>query len=164
MNSKAEAIINESNLDDVFESIYITIVSNMQKSLRKDSGWITDSGIDYIINISKYNPLSGRSYIKLAKELNQPRKSLINIQSVYDHECFKWCLVRYLHPTDHNPRRITKANKDFKDIEFPVRIRDIHKIEKKNSICISVFGYEDKKKYPIYVSKNVVEINVSICY
>ena len=26
-----------------------------------------------------------------------------------DNECFKWCLVRYLHPADHNPKRITKA-------------------------------------------------------
>ena len=35
---------------------------------------------------------------------------------------------------------------DFKDIRFPVNIRDIHKIQKKNSIGISVFGYENKKK------------------
>ena len=62
------------------------------------------------------------------------------------------------HPTN-NPRRIPKADKgsakklDFKDIKFPVKVRDIHKIEKKNSIDISVFGYENKEKYPIYVSK-----------
>ena len=35
---------------------------------------------------------------------------------------------------------------DFKDIKFPVKIRDIHKIEKKNSITISSFGYEKKEK------------------
>ena len=56
-------------------------------------------------------------------------------------------------------KRITKADKgfakkiDIKDIKFPVKIRDINKIEKKNSIGISVFGYENKEKYPIYVSK-----------
>ena len=32
-------------------------------------------------------------------------------------------------------------------------MRDIHKIEKKNSIGIGVFGYENKGKHPIYVSK-----------
>ena len=42
---------------------------------------------------------------------------------------------------------------NFKDIKFPVGVRDIHKIEKKNSIGISVFGYEEKEKHPIYVSK-----------
>ena len=34
-NSKAETIINESDIDDVFESICTTIKSNMQKSLGK---------------------------------------------------------------------------------------------------------------------------------
>ena len=35
------------------------------------------------------------------------------------------------------------------DIQFAVKARAIHKI-KKNFIGISVFGYENKKKYPIY--------------
>ena len=45
---------------------------------------------------------------------------------------------------------------DFKDIKFPVKTRDIHRIEKK-IISISVFGYENKEKYPIYVSKKCCE-------
>ena len=39
-------------------------------------------------------------------------------------------------------------------MKFAVKISDIHKIEKKNCIRISVFGYEKKEKYPLYVSKN----------
>ena len=31
-HSKAETIINESDIDDVFESIYTTVISNIQKS------------------------------------------------------------------------------------------------------------------------------------
>ena len=42
-------------------------------------------------------------------------------------------------------------------IKFPVKIRDIHKIEKTNSIGTSVFGYENKEKHPIYVSKQCCE-------
>ena len=42
-------------------------------------------------------------------------------------------------------------------MKFPVKIRDIHKIEKKNSIGITVFGYENKEKYPIYVLKQCCE-------
>ena len=34
-NSKAEAVVNESNIDDIFQSIYTTIMSNIQKSLEK---------------------------------------------------------------------------------------------------------------------------------
>ena len=41
---------------------------------------------------------------------------------------------------DHNPRKITKADKDFakklafKDIKLPVKVRGIHIIQKKKKI------------------------------
>ena len=136
----------------MFQSLYTTIITNIQKSLGKVLDWIIDSVIDHTISISKYNPLAGSSYIQLQKELDHPRKGFINIQNTDDNECFNWCLVRYLNPADHNSRRITKFDKDFakrldfKDIKFPAKIRAIYKIEKKNSICIIVFGYENTEK------------------
>ena len=39
----------------------------MQKILKKRSGWSIDSVIDNTISISKHNPLTGRSYIKLIR-------------------------------------------------------------------------------------------------
>ena len=68
-NSKAEIVIDESDIDHTFESIYVTIISNIQNSSGKGSGWIVDSVIDHSISISKYNPLDGSSYIKLPGEL-----------------------------------------------------------------------------------------------
>ena len=71
--------------------------------------------------------------------------------------------MRHLNPVDHHPVIITKADKDFvkkldfKDIKFPVKIRDIQDISKKNSISIRVFGYENKEKHSIYVSKKCYE-------
>ena len=72
-------------------------------------------------------------------------------------------MVKYLHPTDHNLRRITKADKDFvkrldfKDIKYHAKTRGIHKIEGMNSIGISVFTYKNKEKHSIYVSKKFCE-------
>ena len=42
-------------------------------------------------------------------------------------------------------------------MHFPVKIRDIKKIAKKNSSSISVFGYENKETHPIYVLKKCYE-------
>ena len=52
-NSKAETIMNESNIDDVIEPICSTIISNIQKSPEKDLGWIIDSVVDHTVNIFK---------------------------------------------------------------------------------------------------------------
>ena len=61
-SSKTEIIINESELM-MLQSIYITIITNTQKSLGKCSDRIINSVIDHIIRISKYNPLTGSTYI-----------------------------------------------------------------------------------------------------
>ena len=67
--------MKESDINDLFEWTYSAFISNIQQSLGKGSGWITDSAIDHIINISKHNPLAGSSYIKLPKELDHSKKA-----------------------------------------------------------------------------------------
>ena len=70
-----------------------------------------------------------------------------------------WCLVTYLNVANHHATWITKADKDFankfdfEDIKLLAKIRHIHKIDKNNSISISVSGCENKEKHPLYVSK-----------
>ena len=89
---------------------------------------------------------------------------MINIQNIDDNEWFKWSIVKCLNRADRNPARITKADQEFAKslifktkIKFPREIRGIHKIEKKNSIGISVFRYKNKEKHPINVSKKCEE-------
>ena len=48
----------------MFQSSYTTIITNIQNSLGKGSGWITDLVIDHNISISEYNPSVGSSYTK----------------------------------------------------------------------------------------------------
>ena len=84
---------------------------------------------------------------------------MINIQNVGDSQYFNWTLARYWNLADYYPASIANSDKrftknfDFKDIKLPVKIREIYKIEKMNSIGISVFGYENKEKHSIYVLK-----------
>ena len=76
-----------------------------------------------------------------------------------DNKCFRWCHIRHLNPQDKYPKRIKKSDKeytkklDYTGINVPVQINLINKIEKQNNIIINVFGYENKQKYSIYVSK-----------
>ena len=44
-------IINENDIDVVFQFIYTTIISNKQKHLGNSSGWIIDSVTDHTIGI-----------------------------------------------------------------------------------------------------------------
>ena len=66
-----------------------SVISNIQKIIGKGLGWIIDSVIYHNINISKYDPLADSRYMKLPKELGQPRIGLVNIENIDNSECFK---------------------------------------------------------------------------
>ena len=95
---------------------------------------------------------------------------MINIQDIDGSECFKWYLVRYLNPADHHPARITKADKDFakkldfKDIKFPVKVKDIHKIEETNPSPLVFLIMKIKKNMQSIYQKNVVKESMLIYY
>ena len=137
-NSEAETIINERDIDDVskIQSI-LQLYQSHKNCLEKVRTGLQIQSLIIILVFQSISPLAESSYIKLSKELDHPRKGLINIQNIDDNECFKCCLVRYLNPADRNPARMTKADKnfdrklDFKNIKFSVKVTDIYKIEKK---------------------------------
>ena len=84
-------------------------------------------------------------------------KGLINIRNK-DDECFKWCHIRLLNPTNSHPERINKEDKkiastlDYRGINFPMKARDYEVVEERFNINVNVFGYENKA-FPLYVSK-----------
>ena len=57
-SSKVEIIINKSNTDDVFQSIYTTVITIIQKYLGSGSVRIVHSVIDHTVSISSYNTLA----------------------------------------------------------------------------------------------------------
>ena len=111
-------------------------------------------------NIVVYRPLAGSSYIDLPKAWMHPTKRFLNIQN-NDDKCFLWCHLAKIFPATHHKERVTKyrdhINKvNYKDITFPVTLRQVPKIEDQNDISFNIFTNEDNeptKIFPIYVSK-----------
>ena len=157
-NSKPKTITNANDLAPFLDVNVEQIMEDIHKWISQGSAWLIKSINGHYINIIKYEPLVGSSYIKLPTELQHHEKGLINLQN-RDNECFRWCHVRHLNPQNNNPQRIKKTEKSFvkklnyDGIEFPVSIKQYNKIETQNSININVFGYENKQPNPIYISK-----------
>ena len=157
-NSTTDLIINETDIKLVIQASQQQILNKIAQWISEGSGWTIQSIENHYINIVNYNPLKGSSYIKLPQELRNSAKGLINMKNK-DNECFRWCHIRHLNPQDNDPQRIKMTDKqyieklDYSSIEFPVTVKQINKIEKQNNICINLFGYEEKQKFPIYISK-----------
>ena len=148
-NSKPKTIINANDLQPFLDVNVEQILNTIHKWISQGSAPIINSIDGHYINIIKYEPLAGSSYIKLPTELQHHKKGIINLQNK-DNECFRWCHVRHLNPQNKDPQRIKKSDKSFvkqlnyDGIEFPVSIKQYNKIETQNSININVFGYEKK--------------------
>ena len=106
-NSITKTIINlDFNLDKCFEEILYRI----DNWINEGSGWIIDSINGQHVNISKYAPLFGSSFIELPSQLKNPKKGLMNIKNK-DNNCFLWCHIRHLNLIDDHSNRINKKDK-----------------------------------------------------
>ena len=162
-NSTAQTIINQTEIHEALQMSKQGIINKIAQWVSEGSGWTIQSVDNHYLNIVKYMPLRGGSYIPLPKELRNSAKGLINMKNE-DDECFRWCHIRHLNPQDKTPQRIKKSDKEYVDkldysgIEFPVTTdkKKYEKIEKQNEININVFvyNYENKTPYPIYLSKD----------
>ena len=166
-NSVPQTILNNLEVSESLQLSQQQILNKIAQWISEGSGWTIQSVDNHYLNIVKYEPMKGNSYIKLPQELRNSVKGLINMKNE-DNECFRWCHIRHLNPQEKDPQRIKKSDKeyinklDYTGIEFPVTIKQLNKIEKQNNININVFGYEDKQPYPIYVSKEKYEDHMEL--
>ena len=107
----------------------------------------------------KYDPMKASSYLPLPKEL-KAKKACLSIQN-NDEKCFLWSILAFLHPVQHNSYRVSKYQEYEHElyvtgIQYPVDIKDIGKFEHQANITVNVYGYEDKKIFPLRITTTTV--------
>ena len=106
-NSKTKTLINENEINEVLQTSRQELMKTIGQWISEGSGWTIQSVDGHYINLTKYEPLKGTSYIELPTELKNPAKGLINLKNK-DNECFRWCNIRYLNPQGKDPQRIKR--------------------------------------------------------
>ena len=141
------------------------IIDSLAIYQKEGSGWVLDEILHLDLNMAKYTPLKGSSYIPLPKKL-KTKKAIINVKNS-DNKSFMWSILAALHPVEHtrNPERIHhyrhyQDELNFAGIEFPVTIDKIG-FERQNNISVNVFGFEDVL-FPIYITKEHLDIHVNL--
>ena len=150
------------NLESTDESAeYGVMIHGIEETIqnfnRRGSNWRFQRVLSLDVHFTDYLPLRGSSFIELPKAIKD-KNAVINMKND-DRQCFKWCVTRALNPVDKNAERITRLLREqsqtlrWGGMKFPVKLRDIDKFERLNPrIAINVFGYEEKKIYPLRIS------------
>jgi hypothetical protein len=166
--SKTGTVTNHEDIEKTAAFNQQIILNRIESFQNLGSNWVIMNIESHYINIAMYKPLAGSSYMELPKDISNSKCGLINMRND-DNMCLMWCHVRHLRPKARRATTITQNDRDFElnldysGIEFPVKISDIGKIDKKNRINISVIGYRGKKQfYPIRISKGEHEDHMEL--
>ena len=146
-SSKPYTILSQHDIENAIEEGHQRIDSQIDKWTKEGSGWVVNRVICLYVNIAKYQPLKGSSYIELPKYL-QTKKAIVNVKN-QDNECLKWALLSALHPVGSNPHRVFKYKQyenelNLTGVEFPTPLSQMPRVERLNNLAINVFGYSQQ--------------------
>ena len=150
-NRMRPVILNEHNIDTLNHALN-QFIDEMKGEIEawseKGSGWIMDKMLKAFINVARYQPMRGGSYIPLPKKL-QNKKGIINVQN-RDNHCLRWALWAALFPAPRGTQVSRTSNYptedglNFTGIDFPTAVFQIDRLERQNhTLAINVFGWED---------------------
>ncbi|KAL4154292.1 hypothetical protein QTP88_002114 [Uroleucon formosanum] len=156
-------LTKNSNLNDFYTNAKIKIVKEEEDFIMKNSQWRLHQILSLGININKYVPFKGSSYIILPKHIGN-KKAIINVKNK-DDKCFLWAILSALHPAKKDAQRVTKYipfenefDNELKGIEFPVKTTDVLKFVKRTKdISINIYCLDKKVIVPLEVT--IIEKN-----
>ncbi|XP_047035542.1 uncharacterized protein LOC124641502 isoform X1 [Helicoverpa zea] len=167
-NTKFEIVCSSTDINCIIIKIINILVEKMIAFEHCESGWSFFKVNHLEININKYSPMRGGSYLELPSVIKNT-KSCINIKN-NDKYCLLWSIVASLYPARSNVCR-TASYPHFSEvlniegIAFPPTINDLKLLEKQNpDLSINVYGLDKKCNVtgPLYLSslKKVNHINL----
>ena len=154
LRHKQEAILQNSEIEGALNKTFPTIQETLEKWTQRGSGWVVDRVEVLWLDIARYQPLRGGSYIPLPAAVRL-KKAAVNVKNKDDH-CLRWALRSTLFPASDHVDRPSKYPIDdglsFEGIDAPTPISQIKRVERQNNLTINVFEW-DKGAIVHHISK-----------
>ena len=142
-----QVLLRAAEIKKALDEAFPHILGILEKWTQNGSGWTVDYISTLWLDIAKYQPLRGGSYIPLPAAVEN-KKAVVNVKNNDDH-CLRWVLRSALFPVAKDPQRPAKysTNDDlnFTEIDAPTPISQISRIEKQNLLAINVFGWDNAR-------------------
>ncbi|XP_050516328.1 uncharacterized protein LOC126891188 [Diabrotica virgifera virgifera] len=164
------AIYRDTNLDEWFKKKVVEPISrDLEEFQERDSGWALKSVVNLGVNINKFTPQLGSSYIELPPQIKR-KQACINVKND-DEACFAWAVISALYPCRSNSDLMSSYPHysqvlKLKGIQWPMTFKQIPNFEKQNNISINVYILKKEKKnyttLPTFLTKNKKDKHVNM--
>lgn len=161
-------VLQDSDIEIIIDNAATKVLGSIESFQNKGSGYIFEKIEHVCVSVTKYNPISGGSFLLLPDGLAQ-KHCLLNIQNRDDNFCVLWCLLAALYPVKDHPCMIYSYREHFHKLKcvgvsFPTPCSDIVKLEKQNSLRINIYGYDTEtyQVFPRYISPLAYDKTVNL--
>lgn len=149
--------LGPNDIEPLIDNAIMQIFNQSENFEQSGSSNVIDCIRQLDIHVTKYEPVSGSTFVPLPDSLRLKR-ALINPQNTEDNQCFKWCILAALHPPRSHPERVAHYKQyehelSFDGIDFPVCLDDVVRFEALNQISVNVYGHQDEKLVPLFLSR-----------
>jgi hypothetical protein len=96
-SGSAEPILHTSEVQGRLHGAVNKIMERLETFTNEGSGWRLKRCTTLTLQISRYQPFRGRSYIKTPAYI--PPRTVINVKNV-DNRCFEWAILSAMYPVD----------------------------------------------------------------
>ena len=90
LRHKQEAVLQKSEIKAALQQAFPRLLETLEKWTQRGSGWSVVQVHTLWLDIARYQPLRGGSYIPLPPELKS-KKAVVNVKNTDDH-CLRWAL------------------------------------------------------------------------
>ena len=141
-NSSLKTLLDLNlNFTEAYASCVSHIWANVDRFIRNGSGWVFRRIQQVQLNLFRYQPFVGSSYIQTPRWVTN-KKCVVNIKNRGDNQCFKWCILGYKYRNKVHGKSKFKStiynrqdwvnSLDWGGIQFPTSLSDIDIFEQNN--------------------------------
>ncbi|XP_065180179.1 uncharacterized protein LOC135810614 [Sycon ciliatum] len=152
VRTRTTIILNDDDVRYKLDSAAAEIDAQIDEFVRNGSGWIVDHVEAVYLELSKFEPMGGGTFIHLPQRIKAKTACLNVINN--DDRCLQWALLAAKHHEDVGPNN-TRVSKyvpyvdelNFAGVEFPASMCAITTLEQNNvDLAVNVFGISDDGK------------------
>ncbi|XP_065182354.1 uncharacterized protein LOC135813063 [Sycon ciliatum] len=152
VRTRTTIILNDDDVRYKLDSAAAEIDAQIDEFVRNGSGWIVDHVEAVYLELSKFEPMGGGTFIHLPQHIKAKTACLNVINN--DDRCLQWALLAAKHHEDVGPNNIRVSKYvpyvdelNFASVEFPASMCAITTLEQNNvDLAVNVFGISDDGK------------------